>query len=643
MGRSFLSNGVVVELAEIILLFSALLLLIDLLQSTSPRKRVDYSSRTRLVLLACGLVIASYALLVQAFLSNNFLYEEVYFYSSSSLAPSTKLYASWAGSGGSWLFLTFLLALGYLFARIRFPDHHKAHRVLSFFLLFFILIILTDSPFKLMPGAPADGGGLNPLLQTPWMIVHPPIVFAGYVLVLMSFALSIEVIGSRGKGDSTLMITFSQMAWLFLSLGIVLGGIWAYEVLGWGGYWAWDPVETASLIPWLTLTAYFHLPPPASGRSSSSRATMIMITSSLVIFATAVTRGGMAVSVHAFGSSPIGYVLLSLIALMAGYFVYYQRRHGASFFDIDVNTSNVYSVSMLLGFASLIMLTLICLWGISLPIAQGFLGGTSTSMSADFFNRWAFPFTFLFVISLIGCQLHSKLNTVRYSIIISALAIFGAILVFLRLPTPNALANFGFPSLLASLAAVVYGMSRSVVKRSALSLGRGLIHLGVVLILIGVFISSTMSFDMGVLTAKPGIGLNMGGTSMEFGNFTVIQPFGKIWTVEGSQPEAAGLRIPVTLRQDGAEISGMLEIFLYSVHGVVSKPLIIGTIGEDFYIVLVQTQPVYVSLVHGLAGMPNTPNEFSVSVKTLPQVNLIWIGAALMCIGIIIPMIRKRT
>jgi cytochrome c-type biogenesis protein CcmF len=640
---------IAMEIAEVLIMGAAILLFGDLIQLINSKGRTGKVG-IPMAPIACLLISGSYLILAQAFVSNNFRYEEVYAYSSSGLSLAGRLYASWASSAGSWLFLTFLLALGYLIIRFKMRDRElevKAFRFLDVMLLFFILVILLQSPFKLYPEAMMDGRGLNPLLQTPWMLIHPPIVFIGYVLAFLSFAFTFDSLGKNDPSRTMMVRGLSQLAWLFLTLGIALGGVWAYEVLGWGGYWAWDPVETASLIPWITLTAFFHLSTAISKRESSSREFMVMITSTLVILATAITRGGLAVSVHAFGESPIGFILLFLMGASAAYFLYRQRKTGAPLFDFNLETTSVYSTSLSLSFISLIMLSIVSLWGLLFPIFSGAISGGSTSMDASFFNKWNYPFVLVFVASLIGCHLHDKLDMKKYTGIVGGLFVIGVVGAFAGFPTSNMLANLGIPLSLFALGAVVYGTIGSLMgsRRSIIQTGRSFIHMGVVFVVLGILLSSTSVTQYGQNQATPGSTLDLGDLEIEFGDFNIIEPFGNIHIDSAEvccNPEAVGLEIPATVKRGGTTLSGVMRIYLYTIHGIVSKPLVLRSLDSDFYLVLQQTEDVYFSLVHTMIGMSTAPSEFVVSVTTVPLMNIIWLGVVLMCVGILFPLLTVR-
>jgi cytochrome c-type biogenesis protein CcmF len=634
------------EIAEILLIGAAILVFGDLVQLVNSKKGGTKGMGIPMAPLACLLIIGSYLILAQAFVANNFRYEEVYAYSSSGLPVLGRLYASWASSASSWLFLTFLLALGYLAIRFRMRDKElrlKAFEVLDVLFLFFIVVVLLQSPFRLLPEAQMDGQGLNPLLKTPWMLIHPPVVFIGYALTFFSFAFTFDTFGSERPSASVLVRVFAQLSWLFLTLGIALGGLWAYEVLGWGGYWAWDPVETASLIPWITLTAFFHLTTATSGRETSSRELMVMVTSALIVLATAITRGGLAVSVHAFGSSPIGLVLILLMGIMIAYFLYGQRRSGEALFEFDIETTSVYSSALSLSFLSLILISLVCLWGLLVPILSSAFGGDPTSVDPSFFNKWTYPFVLIFVASLIGCHLSSRLTMKRYAGLIGALLALGVGAAFLGFPTSNALANLGIPFTLFALGSVVYGSLEKIwgKRRSGLLLGRSFIHLGVVFIVLGILLSSSMVSDYGDMLVEPKSTLKLEDVEIEFGEFSFIEPFGNVHTASTEaccSPEAAGLSIPVTARLDGTTLKGDLKILLYTLHGIVSRPIVLRSLERDVYLVLHQTEGIYTSLVHIMIGMPMPPLEFAVNVMTFPLLNLIWLGVVLMSLGIILPI-----
>lgn len=644
------------DVFEIIFVISAILVFWDITLLRKLKRGRKLEERIPSILIANMTVILSYVWLAYGYVSNNVKIEEVYYYSSSGLSFVGRLYASWASSGSSWLFLSALFAFGYFIFRLIFKEGKikpKVFEVMDLLLLFFILVILIQNPFKTMPFTPPDGRGLNPLLQTPWMLIHPPIVFIGYVLALYGFAFSFESFKGYGRRKKNkpdpeswrFTRGISALGWLFLTLGIAIGGLWAYEVLGWGGYWAWDPVETASLIPWITLTAFFHLTGNQAGNSTSKQF-MLMVTSALIVFATALTRGGLAVSVHAFGTSPIGYVLLLLMVVLILYFVNEQGKTGVSLFEFNIDTDSVYNSSISLGFVSLVMISLVCLWGLAFPIFNSAATGSEVSMDPEFFNRWTYPFALLFMASLTGCHLHDKLNMKMYSGLVGFLVILGVFGAFLGLPTSNMLVNLGVPLSFAALGAVIYSIIAPFFKGkvSLLLISRRILHLGIVLVMLGILLGSPAKIDYGEFVVGRNSYIDLEHIEVEFGEIEVLEPFGEVYDVKNldlvTNPEGVGFKIPVTVTDGGSRLTGVVDIYLFTIYGIVSRPLVLRNLRNDVYIVLQQTKSIYSAMDHTLRGIPIVPTEFAVSVLVFPLMNLIWVGSLFMSIGIIIPVVN---
>ena len=639
------------DVVVVLLVAAALAVILDLINVYGKKDTILLGENIPTVAVACVLVTLSYIYMAYGYISNNFRIEEVYYYSNSNLDLMGRLYASWASSGGSWLFLSFLFAVGYLGIRMV-QGEAKTHRNVYMFLdtlfLFFLLVVLLQNPLKQLPVTPQEGRGLNPLLQTPWMLIHPPIVFIGYVLTLFSLAFTFET-PERNMPPSNNSRIFASVSWLFLTLGIAIGGLWAYEVLGWGGYWGWDPVETSSLIPWITLTAYFHLTTQLTGPKTLSKETMLMVTSALVILASAITRGGLAVSVHAFGSSPIGYVLLTLMGVTIVYYLYEQKKTKKKLLEFNTDFDSVYTSAMSLSFLSLILMAAVSLWGLMFPIFSSGITGGEVSMDATFFNKWNYPFVLLFLVGLIGCNLYRRLTMKTYTGLLSGLLVIGIIGAFANFPTGNMLANLGIPLTFFAFISVGYGLIESLITRKpSIQVSRTILHLGTVLIMIGILVGNSSTTNYGEIIATPDSSMDLSGLQLKFGQFSIIQPFGSIQPYIDSDrfySEGAGLMIPVTVISDGVETTENVYILLYTLNGVVSRPTVIRSAGQDFYLVLHQSQKVYSSLQHILGGMAVAPDEFVISVTAFPLMNLIWLGVVLMCVGIMYPIftLRKKT
>ncbi|NIV13009.1 MAG: heme lyase CcmF/NrfE family subunit, partial [Aliifodinibius sp.] len=269
-------------------------------------------------LLSIAIVLLSYALA-----SKDYQIRYVAEHVSNNLSAFYSISALWAGQAGSLLLWAWLLSL---FAAIVIFQNRKRDSsllphvtaTLSTILVFFVaLLVFVSNPFERLGFAIAEGQGLNPLLQNPGMIFHPPTLYLGYVGFAMPFAFAIAALITRKLDSQWILITrrWTLFSWMFLGIGILLGAKWAYVELGWGGYWGWDPVENASLMPWLTGTAFLHSVMIQERKSMLKiwNVSLIVITFLLTILGTFITRSGIISSVHSFGASNLGYVFLAFL------------------------------------------------------------------------------------------------------------------------------------------------------------------------------------------------------------------------------------------------------------------------------------------------------------------------------------------
>ena len=632
------------ELLEILIIAAAFIVLDDIYIIRSKKEATFLNDQLPILAVGAGLIVISYLYFAYSFITGNYRLKEVFQYSSSSLGLSERLYASWASNAGSWLFFAFVFATGYLIIRFFFGennDYYGVYQFLDVTLFFMTIVVILQSPLASLSYTPIEGMGLNPLLKTPWMLIHPPIVFIGYSLAI--FSLGFTYIQTNSK--ERLARGMAALAWLFLTLGIAIGALWAYEVLGWGGYWAWDPVETSSLVPWLTITAYFHLISQLTSQKSTSKDFMLMITGALIIFASAVTRGGLAVSVHAFGSSPIGYLLLTLMGITIIYYLALKSKKEWSYFEFELNTDNVYNTALSMAFIALVMIAVVSLWGIVFPIINSGITGGDVSMDAGFFNKWNYPFVLLFMAGLIGCHLYELLDLRKYAAVLFGTVVVSFIAVFTQFPTSNMLANLGIPIAMIALIATLYGLVTNLMKKRITQISRSLLHLGITIVVLGILLSSTNEINYGELSCTPNSTLDLGDMELQFGNFTTLDPTGMVvsdaMTLE-TVPEYTGLSLPVTVVRGGSRNTKDVLILLYSLQGVVSRPTVIRSPGYDVYLVLHPSTSVYRALVHQIQGIPFTPTEFVLSIIYFPLMNLIWFGTIIMCIGVLYPISKMR-
>jgi cytochrome c-type biogenesis protein CcmF len=279
------------------------------------------------------LVLLSSVLLITSLLRNDFSIDYVWRVSSIEMPTYLKVTALWGGQAGSLLFWNLLLAVFVAIAMARKWGEQKklmphALIVASMTQVFFLGISLfVENPFARLEVLPANGNGLNPLLRHPGMIIHPPMLYLGFTGFVVPYVFAMAALMSGKLDDSWIKTTrrWTLVAWLFLSLGLILGGRWAYDVLGWGGYWAWDPVENASLIPWLVGTAFLHSVMIQEKQNMFKWWNMVLIvlTFLMVIFGTFIVRSGVISSVHSFAQSAIGPLFFGFMAFMFMFSTYW--------------------------------------------------------------------------------------------------------------------------------------------------------------------------------------------------------------------------------------------------------------------------------------------------------------------------------
>jgi cytochrome c-type biogenesis protein CcmF len=472
------------------------------------------------------------------------------------------------------------------------------------------------------------------------MTIHPPIVFVGYAFILLAVALAFARIGVDVENDDALLGLSLQIAWFFLTLGIALGGLWAYTVLGWGGYWYWDPVETASLMTWLALTAYFHLNPLARTEKGITKEFMILLTFEALIFLSALTRGGFRQSVHAYALSPAGPFLLLFGFAIAAYFFHLKRKSGLPIWSVEVNKASLRSVSLFAGFASLMAILTVCFIGIIFPIVANALAGTTVTTGVDFYNVWSFPFVTAFVVSLIGCNVPAKFGFKKFVVLIVGLIINGILFAVIGFPTGNALANSGLPFLVVGLLSSAYTMIRTLkVKGKNFRLfGRKLVHLGVIITLIGVLVSAGAKQSSVFENAVPNTTLETLELRVKLGNFTVYSGTGRVYAeqLDVVTAEYTSLRLDIEVLQNEKMYKGVIWSYLYINYGIVSNPLVIATEKGDIYLHLGITQSMSDALRQSFMGELAIPEDLTITVEKIPLVYLVWIGIAMLCIGIVL-------
>src|SRR5215467_2515132 len=370
--------------------------------------RVGETSRRAGVVVFATVFLAALALVVAAF-RDDFTIAYIFHHSNRDLPAPYKFATLWSGQEGSLLFWSLLLA-GYGFVlRLRYKTDARLFAYASVILagvqIFFLALVnFAANPFGLLEGPlRPDGSGLNPLLQYPEMVIHPPMLYLGYVGFTVPFAFALGALVMRYPGEKWIHITrrWTMVTWGFLTIGIFLGAHWAYSVLGWGGYWGWDPVENASLMPWLTGTAFLHsvMMQEKRGMLKIWNMWLIFATFGLSIFGTFLTRSGVVSSVHAFAQSAIGnwfVAFLAVIAVTCTYCFFKNKSHLRSEHKLESLVSR--ESSFLFNNLLLLLACFTVLWGTLFPILSEWVQGTKVTVGPPFFNKVNVPVALLLLL-----------------------------------------------------------------------------------------------------------------------------------------------------------------------------------------------------------------------------------------------------
>src|SRR3954452_6649983 len=364
--------------------------------------------------LICAIMTAASAVIINAFLTNDYSIKYVVHYSDSVQPILYRLTSYWGGLDGSILFWVVLLSVvGATAVRVNRERHRElipyVVAIISVVEMFFLfLMVIHRNPFNTyLTEAPADGRGLNPLLQNGYMVIHPPSLYIGFVGMTIPYAFGMAALITGYLDDSWLRAVrrWTMVSWLFLSFGLTLGMIWAYEELGWGGFWGWDPVENAGLLPWFTATAFLHSVIVQERRAMLRvwNVTLVIVTFMLTIFGTFMTRSGVVQSVHAFGEDrQLAYMFTGFmvaIATVSFGFVIYRLPLLRSRHELDSWASR--EAAFLVNNWILLFAALFVLFATMFPTLSESLTGQRLTVGPPFFNKWMAPIG-LFMLFLTG-------------------------------------------------------------------------------------------------------------------------------------------------------------------------------------------------------------------------------------------------
>jgi cytochrome c-type biogenesis protein CcmF len=608
--------------------------------TSAVKARPEWSdSGQRALRVAAALVVLAVVCLLSALFSHDFSFTYVVNYSSRSLSGPFTLTALWGGMEGSLLFWTFLLMLYAVIALKTAPAISArlvawAGAVLSGIATFFLaLIVVAADPFQRLAPVPADGHGLNPLLQSPGMLIHPPLLYTGFVGFSIPFAFAMSALLSRRLEDTWFTSTrrWTLFAWSALSIGIVLGGAWAYTELGWGGYWAWDPVENASFLPWLTATAFLHSVIIQEKRRMLKvwNVSLILLTYALAVFGTFLTRSGILSSIHTFTEGPIGKWFLPFLgAMLIGGLTVIALRfddlRSENRFDSLISRESAFLANNVLFVAAAFTV----LWGTIYPILSEVTSGVRLSVGPPFFNTVFLPIA-IAIVALTGIgPLISwrRMSKGAFTRIVRVPLAAGAVAVVLLglggVRSAGALAAFGLCAFTAVAIASEFVRGSRVYRSRGIPWARALgrtilrnrrryggyiVHLGVVLIVIGLAGSAFRSERQALLNR---------GQSMKVGQYTLTYTNLK----RASTAEKFVNRVTVSVARGGRHIATLFpqRNFHLAQRQPQSEVAIRTNPQEDLYVVVTSVDP------SGAVALRAFVN---------PLTWWIWVGAAVMALG----------
>jgi cytochrome c-type biogenesis protein CcmF len=408
------------------------------------RARRDWvDSGRRAVYALAAILTVAIAILEVAFLSNDFGYDTVAATSSTTTPLLYRASALWSSQQGSLLLWVWLLSIWSSVAiyitrnRLRDVVPYATAVLLGFGAFFAGLLVFFDSPFAHTSPAPADGSGLDPLLRNPSMLIHPPMLYSGYTFFTIPFAFAVGALIVRRVDADWIRVTrrFALASWLFLGIGVILGAHWSYYELSWGGYWGWDPVENAALMPWLISTAFLHsvMIQEKRGMLKIWNASLVLGAGTLAILGTFLVRSGILSSIHAFGASTLGVPFVILIGVMVTgsvYLIVSRREILRSDHVLDSLLSR--EAVFLLNNIVLVALCFVVFWGTFFPLVSKAATGTAAVVGPPWFDRYTVPLALILVL----------------------LSGIGPAIAWRRATLANARRNFALPVAAAALMAI---------------------------------------------------------------------------------------------------------------------------------------------------------------------------------------------
>lgn len=618
-------------------------------------RREFIKSAERAAYALCAVAVVASAALIYAFVTRDFRVEYVYSYSSRELSWFYTVTAFWAGNAGS--MLLWLLILGIFMAFVVYQNRHKNRELLPYVIsilmaigLFFSLIMTVShgsNPFQLVPGdvVPANGAGLNPMLKNPGMVFHPVTTYLGYVGFAIPFAFGMGALITKRLGDFWIRSTrrWTLLAWFFLSVGNLVGAWWAYVTLGWGGYWAWDPVENASFLPWLTGTAFLHSVMIQEKKDMLKvwNMVLIIITFTLTIFGTFLTRSGIIQSVHSFGQGTLGPFFVAFIGLT----LVFSLNLLFSRLDLLKSRNELDSfisreTSFLLNNLILVGMAFTVLWGVLFPILSEAVTGKKITVGPPFFNQVMTPIGLVFIFVTGVCPLvawrRASFTNLRRNFTYPAGVGLVTLVLLLVFGMRHVYALISFTLCAFVLATILLEFVRgtwvrrqmtgenilkalvSLIWRNKRRYGGYIVHVGVILILIAVTGSNAFKQEL-QQTLKKGESLRISNYELTYDSFSSYD----------TNEKRVG-QVTFVLKQDGRFLGTVKPIkeYYFSKDQPWTRIDRYSTLSEDFYVALLDYS--------------NETGEANIKIDINPLVTWLWIGSFVMGLGGLIAMWPDR-
>jgi cytochrome c-type biogenesis protein CcmF len=632
----------------------------------SRRRPALVESARHAMLLTWPLIALAAACLIALLVTGHYEIKYVASATSNAMPTYLKVTALWGGQAGSLVFWSFLMSAFATAAGLRKWDRDREFLpwvvfVTMITLAFFLsLVLFFENPFARLwqtasgvqvaamfqprgstPLVPSDGEGLNPLLRHPGMIIHPPMLYLGFVSFVIPFAFAIAALMTGRTDDRWIRITrrWTLVAWLFLSLGLILGGRWAYDVLGWGGYWGWDPVEIAAFMPWLSGTAFLHSVMVQEKRGLLKRWNMVLIilTYALVIFGTFLTRSGVLSSVHAFAQSAIGPMFFAFIGIttVASLSVLINRwgnLQGENALDSMFSREALFLLNNLLFMGVLV----VCFWGVIFPLVSEVFTGQKVTVGPAFYERatgplWAGLLLLMGVapLSVYGRSSWKNLGRAMWKPFAASL-LAPAGLRFLGMTSWAALLGFWLVGFVALV--TLYEFWRGALARhrkhgEALPLalwrlagrnrrryGGYVIHLGVVVMAMGI-IGSRMFQTQTQGTLARGQQITISGYTL------VYQSLAQFDTADGRNVARAVLVVYKGGRQLG-ELYPRVDYY-YASQQPMTIPGVRSSLEDDLYVDLVGWEPI-------------ADQGATFKIYHNPLINFVWMGGLIFILGTLV-------